>query len=266
MEIIKRALEAAKVAVNGLEEKGKDLGVGAYGDVSTVSDVASERAIVEVLMGGLPGVTIVSEEAGVLGNVDKPEYLAIVDPVDGTVNLKRGLPFYSAAIAISKGKRFSDIIAAGIIDLVSGDLIMADERGVRFNDKAVTPSGVDALRDAVISFDLKVFKHGGVLSAFAERVASRARYARFMGSAALETAYVACGRLDCFLALDGVRVVDMAAAAYIVMRAGGIVKCLDGPLDSLDLLYRGDVRYIAVANERLLRELLEILDTQTKER
>ncbi|MEM2910555.1 MAG: inositol monophosphatase family protein [Nitrososphaerota archaeon] len=260
MEIIKRSLEAARVALNSLEDRGRELGAGAFGDISTMADVVSEKAIIDVLKSAMPGIAILSEEAGLLGDADSSKHLAIVDPVDGTVNLKHGLPFYSAAIAISKGKRFSDIIAAGIIDLVNGDVIMADEKNVCLNDKPVRPSNVDSLNEAVVSFDLKVFKHGGRLSKFAERVASRARYARFMGSAALETAYVACGRLDCFLALDGVRVVDMAAAAYIVMRAGGVVGCLEESLESLNLLYRGDIRYVAAANDKLLKEIIGTLD------
>ncbi|MCS7136318.1 MAG: inositol monophosphatase family protein [Nitrososphaerota archaeon] len=258
--IIRRALEAAKVIVSSLEDKGRELGTGAFGDVSTVADVASERAIIDVLSSAIPNVTIISEEAGFVGDADDFEYLAVVDPVDGTVNLKQNLPFYSAAIAISKGRKFSDIIAAGIINLVNGEVIIADEKSVYLNGKPVRPSEVNSLNEAMISFDLKVFKQDERLSLFAERVVSKACYARFMGSAALETAYVGCGRLDCFLALCGVRVVDMAAATYIVMRAGGAVKCLEGPLENLDLFYKGDIRYVAAANDMLLRELMEIFD------
>ncbi|MCL7387794.1 MAG: inositol monophosphatase [Thaumarchaeota archaeon] len=256
--IIKRALEAAKLALDSLEDKGRELGAGAFGDISTVADVTSEKAIIDVLKDAIPGITILSEEAGLLGDPDNSEYLAIVDPVDGTVNLKQDLPFYSAAVAISKGEKFSDIIAAGIINLVNGEVIIANEKCVYINGKPAKPSNISSLSDAVISFDLKVFKHGEKLSKFAERIASKARYARFMGSAALETAYVGCGRLDCFLALNGVRVVDMAAAAYIVTRSGGAVKCLDGSLENLNLLYTGDVKYVAAANDKLLKELIEI--------
>jgi len=261
--IIKRALEAAKLAINSLEDKGRELGAGAFGDISTVADVTSEKAIIDVLKSAIPEITILSEEAGLIGDPENSEYLAIVDPVDGTVNLKQDLPFYSAAVAISKGKRFSDIIAAGIINLVNGEVIVANKNHVYLNGKPARPSNTSSLSDAIVSFDLKIFKHDEKLSKFAEQVASKARYARFMGSAALETAYVGCGRLDCFLALDGVRVVDMAAAAYIVTRAGGAVKCLEGPLENLDLLYRGDVKYVAAANDRLMKELMEIFSERS---
>lgn len=256
--IIKRALEAAKVAIDSLEDKGRELNVGAFGDISTVADVTSEKAIIDVLKSAIPNITIISEEAGLISDVENSEYLAVVDPVDGTVNLKQDLPFYSAAVAISRGRGFSDILAAGIINLVNGEVIIANERGVYLNDKPVKPSNTCSLNEAVVSLDLKVFKHDARLSMFAERIVSKALYARFMGSAALETAYVGCGRLDCFLALDGVRVVDMAAAAYIVMRAGGAFKCLDISLENLDLFYKGNVRYIATANDKLLKELIEI--------
>lgn len=259
--IIKRALEAAKIAIDTLEDKGRELDVGAFGDVSTVADVTSEKAIINILKSTIPNIAIISEEAGLLGDADNSEYLAVVDPVDGTVNLKQDLPFYSAAVAISKGKRFSDIIAAGIINLINGEVIIANERGACLNGKPVRSSNAGSLNEAMVSFDLKVFKHDKRLSMFAERVASKSRYARFMGSAALETAYVGCGRLDCFLALDGVRVVDMAAAAYIVTRAGGAFKCLEGSLENLDLLYKGDVRYIAAANDKLLKEIMEIFNS-----
>ncbi len=256
--IIKKALEAARVTVNNLEDKGRELNAGAFGDISTVADVASEKAIIDVLKSAIQNISIISEETGLLGDVDNSEYLAIVDPVDGTVNLKQDLPFYSAAIAISKGKKFSDIIAAGIINLVNGEVIIADKRGAYINDKLVRPSNTTSLNEAIVSLDLKVFKHNEKLSMFAEHVISRARYTRSMGSAALETAYVSCGRLDCFLALEGVRVVDMAAAAYIVMQAGGVVESLDGSLKNLDLLYKGDISYVAAANDKLLKELMEI--------
>lgn len=260
LKILREALEAARRSIENREDLSRPVRQGSFGDISTVADIESERAIIDTIQRQILRAAILSEEAGLLGDPDRSDYIFIVDPIDGTVNLTTSIPFYSSAIAIANGTKFKDIFAAGVINLVNGDLILADEDGVTLSGKRVFPSKNTSISNAIVSIDSKVFKEGGVFSKLAEKVLSDAKYVRSMGSAALETAYVACGFLDCFLGLKGIRAVDMVASAFIVEKAGGCVEWLEGRLQELDILDRCEVRYVSAANKKLMEELISIVN------
>lgn len=261
LDIIREALESSKRVIESNKNLKQTLSRGFFGDISTLADVKSEEAIVSIVKRRVPSVLIVSEEAGIIGSLEDSEYVAIIDPIDGTVNLTHSIPFYSAAIAIAKGRKFKDILAAGIMNLVNGDIILADSSSVTLNGVPVNASSKKSLSNAMASIDMKIFKEAGRFSEFLKKVISIAKHSRCMGSAALETAYIACGFIDCFIGLKGIKTVDMVASAYIVKRAGGCIKWLDGDIDELDLLDKREIRYIATANEDLMKELIYLMES-----
>src|SRR4030065_1831947 len=101
-----------------LKEPQPDLGVGAGGDQMKLVDLAAEKAIIEVLLDHDLSFTLISEESGIkeFGNKPSTNYVT-VDPIDGTTNLIRGLPFYCSSIAVSRKPTLSEVFAASVTDL-----------------------------------------------------------------------------------------------------------------------------------------------------
>ena len=93
------------------------VGDGEGGDETTVVDAAAERVILERLL-AIDGATIVSEEVGVLG---EGPLRIVVDPIDGSLNAKRGIPFFSLSIAVAEGETMDDVFFGYVYDFGSGE-------------------------------------------------------------------------------------------------------------------------------------------------
>ena len=107
--------------VGTLKKPQPNLGVGAGGDPMRLVDLAAEKAIVEVMLQQGLSFTLVSEEAGIKEFGDKPkDFYVTIDPIDGTTNLVRGLPFYCSSIAVSLQPTTSRVFAASVTDLFHG--------------------------------------------------------------------------------------------------------------------------------------------------
>ena len=117
MKIIKNALiEGHKVLEKALKaDRRETRGRGAYGDISYAFDLAVEEAIINFLHQNLDGCVMISEESGIIRDPN-PRYYVLIDPVDGSKNAWRGIPFYCTSISVAKGPKISDIVAAGVID------------------------------------------------------------------------------------------------------------------------------------------------------
>src|SRR4030066_958586 len=101
-----------------LKQPQPDIGVGAGGDQMKLVDLAAEKAIIEVLLDHDLSFTLISEESGIkeFGNTPRTCYVT-VDPIDGTTNLVRGLPFYCSSVAVSRKPLLSGVFAASVADL-----------------------------------------------------------------------------------------------------------------------------------------------------
>lgn len=259
--VIVKALNSAKDAVRMsilLGEATKKLGRGFYGDTTMVMDLEAEKALVQTFKKMLPDVLIVSEESGEISLSKNPSHVVVADPLDGSLNASRGIPFYSTAIAISEGYRFDDIVAAGVMDLVREDLFVALRgKGVTLNGKALGKKGHDEIALAV---DLGDVIKGIIDIDYLKRISGRVKIMPFLGSVALEIAYIANCTIDCFLAAPpGKRIVDIAASLFIVKEAGGEVISLKNDLSKVILTKKQRIPFLAACNMDVAEIILSML-------
>jgi len=227
-EYLEAATGAARKAGKLLRENfGAALDVSAFEahDIKLELDVRSQNLITEHLLGLYPDHALYGEE-GLAGNQASP-YHWIVDPIDGTVNYFYSIPHFCISIALRHG---SEIIAGVIHDPMRDEMWRVSKGGApTLNGKPFQVSQRNRLSEAVISVGFtknKTTIESG-LSLF-ERVVHRARKCRLMGSAALDMAYVACGRLDAYIE-QSVSLWDIAAGKILVEAAGGLVEMNERP-------------------------------------
>lgn len=200
-------------------------------------DQASEQAIVETLLKAYPDHAILGEESGPSANLnDDSEYVWIIDPIDGTTNFLHGYPNFCISIALQQR---GVVTQAVIYDPVRNDLFTASKGGGSYlNDKRIRVRNPDRINKALIGSG-----HGAEPRDLAEYLrmyevmAPRCHGIRASGSAALELANVAAGRIDGFFE-KGLKIWDIAAGALLVREAGGIVGAFSG--ESADL-NQGDI-------------------------
>jgi myo-inositol-1(or 4)-monophosphatase len=208
-----------------------------HNDFVTDIDQASEQAIVETLLKAYPDHAILGEESGPSRNLnDESEYVWIIDPIDGTTNFMHGYPNYCVSIALQQR---GVITQAVVYDPVRNDLYTATKgAGAYLNEKRIRVRNPDRINKALIGSG-----HGADPRALAEYlrmyevVAARCQGVRSSGSAALELANVAAGRVDGYYE-KGLKIWDIAAGSLLVTEAGGIVGEFSGESEYLN---KGDI-------------------------
>lgn len=239
------------------KDRGRTVGVGAAGDRTLHADKIAEEELLKTL-GSAGGVRVLSEEAGLVGDAGA-EILAVVDPLDGSSNFSRGVPFYCTAVAIVEGGDEGTVTVGVVRDLVSGDVYSAVKGGgSRKNGRPIRTSHTEKLSDAVLGIDLS---RGGLETAerLAPLIGAIKRHVHF-GADALEVCYVAEGKTDAFVDIRGkVRITDLAAAYLIAAEAGAVVTQPDGRRLSptFDLSHR--LSFVASANWSLHKRILELV-------
>lgn len=217
------ALAAARATGELLRANfGKPLDVNEFAahDIKLDLDVRAQTLITEILLGANPDHAIFGEE-GIAGN-QASEWQWIVDPIDGTVNYFYSIPHFCISIALRRGEEMQ----VGVIYDPMRDEMWAVERGGKptLNGAPMAVSDRTELKDAVLSVGFSKTKT--TISAgipLLEKYVMRARKCRLMGSAALDLAYVACGRLDAYIE-QSVSLWDVAAGMILVETAGGKFK------------------------------------------
>ena len=181
-------------------------------DIKLEIDVRTQALITERLLGAFPTHALYGEE-GIAGN-QSSEWQWIVDPLDGTVNYFYGIPHFSVSIALRRG----DDIQLGVIFDPMRDELWAVARGgtPTLNGKPIAVSTRTELKDAVLTIGFA--KSKTTIAAglpLLEKFVSRVRKVRLMGGAALDLAYVACGRYDAYIE-SSVSLWDIAAGKLLV--------------------------------------------------
>jgi myo-inositol-1(or 4)-monophosphatase len=217
---LEAAIEAARAAGELLRSNfGKALDVNAFEahDIKLELDVRSQDLITRMLLERFPDHALYGEE-GIGGN-QASEFQWIVDPIDGTVNYFYSIPHFCISIAL----RIRDEIVVGVIYDPMRDELWQVEKGqpALLNGAVISVSKRRQLADCVLSVGFSKTKETIAAGLpMLEKYGKRARKCRLMGSAALDLAYVSCGRLDAYIE-QSVSLWDVAAGKLLVEAAGG---------------------------------------------
>ena len=198
-------------------------------DLVTEADRASEKLIVERLCTYFPWHSIVAEEGG--GHQSSSEYCWYVDPVDGTTNFAHGFPVFCVTLAL---ERAGELVAACSYDPTRQEMFAAEAgSGAYLNNRRIRVSKAGKLDEALVATGFPSRRrHQNVNVHFYYQLAMETHGVRRAGSAALDLAYVACGRLDAFWEF-GLNPWDEAAGILLVREAGGTVTDMHGQPASL---------------------------------
>jgi myo-inositol-1(or 4)-monophosphatase len=194
-------------------------------DLVTDADRASEAAVLARLAASFPGAAVLAEESGRSGGGGALRF--IVDPLDGTTNYAHGLPHFAVTVAAEDER---GLAAGATYDPLRDELFLAHRGGgATLNGAAIASSGCEALIDALLvtgfPYDIHL-DHRRALDLF-EAFLTRVRGVRRFGSAALDLAYVACGRFDGFWE-PKLKPWDLAAGLLIAREAGALATDLEG--------------------------------------
>ena len=244
-----------------LSEPQPDLGKGAGGDPIKPVDLTAENAIVEVLQQHCASFTLISEESGVKEFGDTPAQCYVtVDPIDGTTNLVRGLPFYASSIAVSTEPALSAVFAALVTDLRHDTTYTALKgKGAYRNGEKITSSKRESLEDAVVGLDLNSYKIKEIAPQLTDLI-QKTSHIRHFGANALELCYVADGTTEAFIDVRGkLRTTDLAAAFLIVKEAGGTITTPAGDALAVKLSPAQKVKFIASGNTQIHKTILSLV-------
>ncbi len=228
LEIATEAALAAGEVLQGYLGKVEDTisQKGRLGDLVTVADKASEAVILEILQRHLSDHAILAEESGKLGNQNS-EYLWVIDPLDGTTNYAHQYPFF----AVSIGLLIAGVPEVGVIfDPVHQELFRAARSlGATKNRRPIQVSQTAQLEDSLLVTGFAYDRRETLDNNYAEfcHLTHLTQGVRRSGSAALDLAHVACGRLDGYWE-RGISPWDIAAGVIILEEAGGKVTAYDG--------------------------------------
>jgi len=233
------------------EERERVVGRGKGGDDTGALDEAAEAAVLAHFEG--EDVRIVSEEIGFKG---EGRYTVLVDPIDGSQNAERGIPYFCLCVAVAEGDTVDDVFFGYVYDFGADEEWYAIRGGGAFLDgKPLTGAprefiemlSLEATRATLVGESLEV------LAPLTDRV-------RVMGAQALTYCHLAAGRTDAVVCLKPSRAVDFAAAQLVVRERGFAIELFDTPpigAAPLDLTARS--RVVAAGNEELCRQIVDAL-------
>ena len=218
------AISAAHAA-GALQLEAQDVPVeisfkSSFNDLVTQYDPKCEAVIRDILLAAFPHHTILGEEDGEQQGVDT-DHRWHVDPIDGTTNFAHGFPFYCTSIALEER---GELVLGVIYDAVRDELFTATKGGGAFlNGKPLGVSTRSELRQALVGSAFYYSEDAPTaLNPEVERLLPHIRSLRRTGSAALDLAYVAAGRLDAFWEIR-LNSWDIAAGSLLIREAGGTV-------------------------------------------
>jgi len=248
--------EAARV-IDSIGDRGKEyVGQGPSGDRTLLADAVSESTILNVISSASE-ISFLTEEQGFVGKKDNA-YIAIIDPLDGSSNYLRGIPFYCISIAIFDN-RIKRVVAASVFDPLRDVMYYAEigKRAIR-NDKEIAHSQAVRVKGSILGVDIN-HTNEAVLSKLSKLILSAGRTVH-LGANALEICYVADGKIDCFVDVRGlIRQTDVMAACYILEMAGGSVSDEKGRSLSVQLDKLTGKNIIAAPTKDIQREVISIL-------
>lgn len=249
------AMETAREAGSILLERfGRKIKISKKGEIDLVTeaDLASEEFIVEKIKSHYPRHSILAEESGEAVLIGDSKWKWIIDPLDGTTNYAHGYPCFCVTIALEHN---GEIVIGATFDPTRDELFAAEKgRGASLNNKKISVSENNELSEAflVTGFPYDISQRDNFTRHFTKMLLS-SRAVRRDGSAAIDLAYVACGRFDGYWE-EGLNAWDVAAGVLLVKEAGGEVTYFDGSEYSI---YTPP---ICASNGLIHQQMLEVLD------
>lgn len=213
--------EAIEFSKDSIEQKGLN-------DLVSYVDKEAEKRLVEICQLALPEAGFITEEGTI--SEKKENYNWIIDPLDGTTNFTHGLPIYAISIALMQ----EDEIVLGVVYEINKDEFFHSLKNspAYCNDKIIKVSDAENLSESLLATGFPYYDFNQmndylrILNTFMQSTHGLRR----MGSAAVDLAYVACGRFEGFFEYN-LNSWDVAAGAFIVQQAGGTVSDFKGKND-----------------------------------
>ena len=229
------------------------VGAGMGGDETTAIDQAAERAVL-ARFGDVDDVTFISEEVGKVG---AGRTHVVIDPIDGSLNAKRGIGFFSLSVAVASGPTMGDVEFGFVHDFGTEEEWTATlGEGARLNGH-VLDGELPKDRIEILSFEAT---RTASVAEKAAAVVELAYRLRIMGSLALSLCHLAAGRVDGVCSLKPARAVDISAAQLLVRERGLAIDLFEAqPFDAAPLDVEGRSRVVAAGTPQLCRQLAAAL-------
>lgn len=248
------AIEIARDAGKILLQKfGRKINISKKGEIDLVTeaDLASEKFIIEKIKSYYPKHSILAEESGQAVLLGDSKWKWIIDPLDGTTNFAHGYPCFCVTLAVEHKE---EIVIGVTYDPTRDELFVAEKgNGACRNNKKISVTETDELGNSLLvtGFPYDISKRENFTRHFTDMLL-KSRAVRRDGSAAIDLAYVACGRFDGFWE-EGLNAWDVAAGVLLIEEAGGQVTYFDGSRYSV---YQPP---ICASNGLIHQQMLDIL-------
>jgi len=239
------------------DDKRKVLKRGYSGDITLFIDDLAEKTILKNFKDTGRSFKFISEEVGILDVGDNPEIIVVVDPVDGSNNMRYGVPIACTSIAVGDlSEKMSGIKVGYVKDLILGNEYHAIEgKGAFKNNERIN---VTKEKKGCIFIDIATDRSRNFKRII--KLGDNFRSVRMIGSSTLQMCYFAEGVSDAHVVLGAVRTTDYAAAQLIVKEAGGITKDLEGKsFDEYKTGFKMKVNLIATSDDTNYKKIRELL-------
>lgn len=188
-------------------------------------DAVAEEVVIEYIKKEKSDILLLSEEIGEFQVKSNPKYTLVLDPIDGTTNSIRGIPFFSTSIAVARGSFFKDLIFGYIRNYLTDEIFYADQNGAFYKNQRCEPSKSTTLGNALIA----LYSYNNVNYAHIKKVLKRVGKMRLFGAVSLELVSVGANLLDALIDFRGnLKVSDIAGGIHFMRKVGGIATSIDG--------------------------------------
>jgi myo-inositol-1(or 4)-monophosphatase len=238
--------ESAAFDLSRIEQKDGD-----FNNLVSYVDKESEKKLVSALQKLLPAAGFLTEE-GTVEQAQQQEFSWIIDPLDGTTNFLHGLPMYAISIALTQNNQ---PILGVVYNVVPDECFHAIKGGKAYcNNREIHVSGISQIRESLLAtgFPYYHLDKSEVYLDIIKEFLAKSHGIRRLGSAAIDLAFVACGRLEGFFEYN-LNPWDVAAGAFIVQQAGGKVTDFK---NGNNHLFGGE---LCASNKAIHTEMLEII-------
>ncbi|TFG08222.1 inositol monophosphatase [Candidatus Thorarchaeota archaeon] len=260
--LLKAADSAKRTVFENLQDASQRTGtMNPFGDKTLLLDKKCEETIVRTLADSGESFMVLTEEEGQLLMDENPDYIAIIDPIDGSANLERRIPLCSVGIAVlpyGNAPSTDDIECSVIMSLFTDETYVAKKReGVTRNGTQVVVRPRTPMEETIISYDTNDSSNQEFLEK-SMKVVHGVRDIRRTASNLLDLCWVAGGGLDAMIDFRNILPIVHVSGTHMVEEAGGYVMGLDGQRLLLPIEMSQRMSFVAASNKKLAHEILSL--------